>query len=58
MCEAGITCIVQELQLNQFEFQTYLKTADEILDSYPGLTVFSRPIRSPPPSRGRPLREE
>lgn len=42
MCEAGITCIVQELQLNQFEFQTYLKTADEILDSYPGLDgVFS-----------------
>lgn len=42
MREHGITCITQELQLNQFEFSTYLNTADEILNSYPGLDgVFS-----------------
>lgn len=42
MREHSITCITQELQLNQFEFSTYLNTADEILNSYPGLDgVFS-----------------
>lgn len=37
MYARGVTCITQELQVNQFEFSSYLKTADSILDQYPGL---------------------
>lgn len=38
----GITCITHELQLNQFQYSTYIETAKQILDEYPGLDgVFS-----------------
>lgn len=33
----GVRCMTHELKLNQFEFSTYLSTADDILDRYPGL---------------------
>ena len=38
----GITCITHELQLNQFQYSTYIETAKQVLDEYPGLDgVFS-----------------
>ena len=38
----GITCITHELQLNQFQYSTYIETAKRVLDEYPGLDgVFS-----------------
>ena len=38
----GITCITHELQLNQFQYSTYVETAKQVLDEYPGLDgVFS-----------------
>jgi DNA-binding LacI/PurR family transcriptional regulator len=37
MQENDVQCITHELKLNQFEFSTYLNTADEILDRYPEL---------------------
>ena len=33
----GITCITHELQLNQFQYLTYIETAKQVLDEYPGL---------------------
>ena len=33
----GITCITHELQLNQFQYSTYIETAKQVLDEYPGL---------------------
>lgn len=42
MYDHGITCITQELQVNQFEFASYLETANDFLSQYPGLDgVFS-----------------
>lgn len=38
----GITCITHELQLDQFQYSTYIETAKQVLDEYPGLDgVFS-----------------
>lgn len=38
----GVTCITHELQLNQFQYSTYIETAKRVLDEYPGLDgVFS-----------------
>ncbi|RSX53531.1 sucrose operon repressor [Bifidobacterium goeldii] len=35
MYNHGIACFTHELRLNQFEFSTYLATADAVLDRYP-----------------------
>lgn len=37
MHEKGIPCATYELKLNQFEFSTYLKTADEFIENNPGV---------------------